>query len=993
MGYQDLNGCNCSCDFGYDGADCSMLLPCECHDLTKNECSTAPHCEGQCYWHDDVTGCLEEDEYVNSISTVINYDPSACMENSEVEIFTRLYFYGNLGSTDITIEDLGFEVDYEKINSYSDSESTLSKDGATINFEEFNEMANNNKNQRIQSVDTGRETTKETSQTHTVEAEIEWKKKFFFGEVSAGLSYGFEHEGVNIEVDSSQASSRNTIEGSTSSTDSITENLENFWAQDTSAEISTSFQERETFTMKCAMESLILEPLKLKVVKFSYNKGSLRCHVTSVLEISTNKGTTIFADFESNIQSVSYSTCSGVRSSSFITKDFDCQSVLNAGMSLSSRDVYSAQCTEPPNLYNPLQRSVSAKWCSSMNGEMVEHTYEELDLAETQMFTVSSGDHLVEVFDDNTHLDCAFVLADEDICRYHDVIDSNSTQVGLLDYHIPELAEAGRYTEMLGYMKILKFVIPPRAEKLVSLTADDFEVVGLIRDGDGCPGYAIDDHEPSKIFNITNESYEDKIFWVVVSTDIRVSDKYFWVEVFSRTLNIAEEAESDVCNKNIIWNELDDYPWGCGFYSYGNNNLFCKYDSTEIDGTIYRATSVCQECGCCPEDRPRDCNGYCGGTAVADCLGVCNGDAVVDKCGECGGTSTCEYVSIKGSVNGLSHSALLMLLVDDDHESMIIVSEGQTAFVFSMEIQVGKSYSVSIYDLVSEYMDCKIFNGAGIASTEVIDDVILFCFKCDVPVDCLGICHGNSDIDCMGVCGGTAEVDDCGVCNGGGVPDWACNCALDTVDCAGKCGGELIRDLCDICGGDGTSCASLVAVDVNLVHNSKQLLLKDYSAGAQEDFILTVSKNGVYGFDAMVSGEFSLSVIGSLNSQLYFPCKQYIFAGETCTICPSESFEVTKVTPGLNVEHFFTLTCVEAPINGGWGNWSEWGVCNHNTGLRTKTRRCDTPAPSNGGADCRGSSTHTAKCDEEQCDPSVDSENCVCHNISADGADDVDPDA
>jgi len=397
---------------------------------------------------------------------------------------------------------------------------------------------------------------------------------------------------------------------------------------------------------------------------------------------------------------------------------------------------------------------------------------------------------------------------------------------------------------------------------------------------------------------------------------------------------------------------------------------------------------VCEECGCCPEERPRDCNGYCGGTAVEDCLGVCDGDAAVDKCGHCGGTSICEHVTVSGSIYGLLRSALLKLWVDNDDESMIVLQEGQTAFVFHREIQVGRSYKVSIYNLVSQYMDCTIFNGVGISSAEAIDDVILFCSECDVPVDCLGICHGNSVIDCMGVCGGTAKIDVCGVCNGEGVPEWACNCALDKIDCAGECGGTSADDVCGICGGNGTTCASFIAVDVKSVNSSKQLLLEDYSGVAQKNKVLTVSRIGIYSFDAMVSGEFSVTVLGFLTSQLYFPCKQYIFIGEACTLCHSESFEVPEMSSGAEVEHFFTFTCDETPVNGEWGNWSEWGLCNYNSGLRTKTRSCDSPAPSNGGADCIGSNSQTAICDVEQCDPLVNNKDCVCSRLIADDAED-----
>jgi len=535
--------------------------------VTENHCDTAPHCEGECYWHDDVTGCLNEDEYVNSIETVIDYDPSTCRDNSEVEIFTRTYVYGNIGSTGIELTDLGFEEEYEEINSYADSSSTLTNGGGTINFEQFNEAANSNKNLRTQSRETGTETTEETRKTHSVEASLKWKKKFVIGSVGVGVKYGFEHQGTDTQVDSIRTSSENTIEGSTSKTESITENVENFWEEDVSGTTSNSIQETKTYTMQCKVESLSLEPLAMEVVSFSYNRGVLRCQVKTKLLIRTSKGHEIDADFESKIQSVSYSTCDFTRRASFITESFDCNVVLTAGISLGSPDAYSAQCIYPQHLYNPLQRSASGKWCSTLKGDMIEHTYEEFVLADRKSLTVRSGGSVVYVFDDDTHLDCTYVLADEDICLYHDVIDSDNARVGLLEYHIAELAETDGYSEMLGYMKMLKFVIPPRIEKLVHLEANDFKILGYIRDGDGCPGHALDKQEPSDIFTLTNESFEDKIFWVVVNTDTTKSNKYFLVEVLSRPLDILGEAESDVCNKDILWREQDEYEFGCGFYA------------------------------------------------------------------------------------------------------------------------------------------------------------------------------------------------------------------------------------------------------------------------------------------------------------------------------------------------------------------------------------------------------------------------------------------
>ncbi|KAK7454681.1 hypothetical protein BaRGS_00039564, partial [Batillaria attramentaria] len=44
----------------------------------------------------------------------------------------------------------------------------------------------------------------------------------------------------------------------------------------------------------------------------------------------------------------------------------------------------------------------------------------------------------------------------------------------------------------------------------------------------------------------------------------------------------------------------------------------------------------------------------------------------------------------------------------------------------------------------------------------------------------------------------------------------------------------------------------------------------------------------------------------------------------------------------------------QCPVDGGWSCWTDWGPCSVTCGegTRTRTRTCDNPPPSNGGADC-----------------------------------------
>jgi len=58
---------------------------------------------------------------------------------------------------------------------------------------------------------------------------------------------------------------------------------------------------------------------------------------------------------------------------------------------------------------------------------------------------------------------------------------------------------------------------------------------------------------------------------------------------------------------------------------------------------------------------------------------------------------------------------------------------------------------------------------------------------------------------------------------------------------------------------------------------------------------------------------------------------------------------------------------VDPPVNGEWNNWASWGGCGNNQDgksscTRTRTRFCNNPVPSNGGADCVGSAQESEEC-------------------------------
>jgi hypothetical protein len=56
-------------------------------------------------------------------------------------------------------------------------------------------------------------------------------------------------------------------------------------------------------------------------------------------------------------------------------------------------------------------------------------------------------------------------------------------------------------------------------------------------------------------------------------------------------------------------------------------------------------------------------------------------------------------------------------------------------------------------------------------------------------------------------------------------------------------------------------------------------------------------------------------------------------------------------------------------VDGGWSTWSAWSICSVTCGggTQTRTRVCNNPAPSNGGATCSGSASESQVCSTQAC--------------------------
>ena len=81
------------------------------------------------------------------------------------------------------------------------------------------------------------------------------------------------------------------------------------------------------------------------------------------------------------------------------------------------------------------------------------------------------------------------------------------------------------------------------------------------------------------------------------------------------------------------------------------------------------------------------------------------------------------------------------------------------------------------------------------------------------------------------------------------------------------------------------------------------------------------------------------------------------------------TYEVFGRNQTLQTEVEVPMHQTPCPLNGKWGSWTPWSPCNADCGGGTKTRRreCNRPLPSNGGDHCDGHSDETATCNVQSC--------------------------
>ena len=79
-----------------------------------------------------------------------------------------------------------------------------------------------------------------------------------------------------------------------------------------------------------------------------------------------------------------------------------------------------------------------------------------------------------------------------------------------------------------------------------------------------------------------------------------------------------------------------------------------------------------------------------------------------------------------------------------------------------------------------------------------------------------------------------------------------------------------------------------------------------------------------------------------------------------------------ELTSHLLVHYVFKYTYIINwfLVDGGLGEWEEWGPCSKpcGGGDQTRSRRCDNPVPEFGGLVCEGKLTECKRCNLDPCD-------------------------
>uniref|UniRef100_A0A6Q2Y6R4 ADAM metallopeptidase with thrombospondin type 1 motif, 3 n=1 Tax=Esox lucius TaxID=8010 RepID=A0A6Q2Y6R4_ESOLU len=130
-----------------------------------------------------------------------------------------------------------------------------------------------------------------------------------------------------------------------------------------------------------------------------------------------------------------------------------------------------------------------------------------------------------------------------------------------------------------------------------------------------------------------------------------------------------------------------------------------------------------------------------------------------------------------------------------------------------------------------------------------------------------------------------------------------------------------------------------------------------------------------YSMDEQCRFDFGVGYKICTTFRTFDPCKQLWCSHPDnpyfCKTKKGPPLDGTECAPGkwCYKGHCMWKNANQVKQDGSWGSWTKYGSCSRScgTGVRFRTRQCNNPVPSNGGADCPGVNYEYQLCNTEEC--------------------------